>query len=871
MYVYECMYVYVCVCRCIWSKSGSTSMSQGTFDSLLKSRCSSLLSELQSSQSSLDADSFVPLTAWDKLCVAVFDGKVKLTSLNHLRKGKTFDFPQSLSNMSPEEVVNSCIAMWCWKSLKYSPCLQRHFHCQTVINAQLFHLLNDDSLQSILQYITLNLVTGSLNLKGGITMCNYQRVFYRSISSCIKLFKWVRERFEFESMIHQLRQHENDDNNNSNNVVFGNGKLSMADVATFIVNTRNITDCTIKRWFLFVSRYSQLTSKQLIDMEASLIDKTNIYSLNEKVLKILFPSDDGEEKRDISNAVFGNHKWSVTPVVNVLSNFSKELQKWFKNLQQIFGEEIKEQCTNDKTKDSIGIILNDDEDCKSCCDTINSFMDSDAFESVAGKCTLNLFKWLIFKTKDVDVEDQVAEPQLTVDELIILFEHFDKFRLKCKWSNTWTRYGSQYTSVSDCENVFSYVFGWYYFLAELTHFKPDLSSITVRQNGTAKGLQKSFAFATLAVSDETVSQAWKKWREKNASLLGSMALTNIMIYFGEFERRLSTSQLICTELDKQALQDSQVEQFVASSVALQMSPDRSSLKNQNQNYKQHRAVVENIQKTGSTNLKTWNVKRKNAMDLLESFQAKPHYCYKTCDFLGLQLILSDASVGEWWGYEKELQKDFENWHAIHSNQYQNCLQNALGVEAQVVHQHTCKKPLLTRKRLHGAQPGAVADAQQYRKQDEPGVNENDDDDEDDDDCVSGGEVKQCGDWNKIKDLNDNCVDILDSLLGFVLDNMKCNSIIENSNGKFNKVTKYIGQIKKLNSDENADWKDELKKGFTNNSVNDVIDTLKNMIHQIKIIKHDEDRFVFMSCNLFAIVAELIILPQQSGSQYVNCS
>ena len=849
--------------RCICSNSGSTSMSQGTFDSLLNSKCASLFGELQSNQSASDVDSFVPVTDWDKLCVAVFNGKVKLPSLNHLSKGKTFDFPQSLSSMSAAEIVASFIAQWCFNSLKYSPTLQRHFHCQTIVCAQLYHLLNDDSLKRLLQWISLNLITGTGSLAGA-TLCNYQRVFYRSLTSCMRLFKWLREHFEFENMIDQLRQQANDDNSN----------VDVHDVAKFIINTTHVDDCTIKRWFLFVSSYSKLTFDELNDIDTSLVDKTNIYSLNEKVLKILFPCDDGEEKRDISNTVFGNFKWSLLPVVTVLCDFSKELQKWLKKLQRVFGEEIKNQCINDNDKDSIDIIMTDDEDCANCCETIDSLMDSNKFESVAGKCTLNLFKWLIFTSKVLDAHDEVAEPKLNVDELIILFKHFEKFRSKCKWSNTWTRYGSQYKSVGDCEKLFGFVHGWYYFLAELTHFKPDLSSIAARQNGTAKPLQNSFAFSTLVVSDETVFQAWKKWCEMNAGELGAMALTNIMVYFGEFERKLSASQLICTQLDKQALKDSQIEQFVADSVALQMSPDRSNLQNQKQNYKQHKVAVENINKTGSTKLKMWNVKRKNAMRLLQSFQSKPHYCYSTRDFLGLELILSGASIGEWWNEEKELKKDFDNWRELHSNKYQNCVKNSLGVEALVMHQHSFKKPIGCHNRNHGSKPGAAGDDQQNKHENdnaENNANGENQDDDDDVDCGFGGQVKKCGDWQKIQELKNNGIEIVNSFLGFVLDNVKCNSIVINPNGRFNKVTKYIGQIKQLNKADNVDWKNELKEAFGNSCNNDMIGTLQNMIGQIQIIKNDGDRFIFMSCNLFAIVSELILLPLQSGSQYVNCS
>lgn len=856
--------------RCIYSKSGK--ISQGTFESSLNSTCASILSELMSNQVSVKDDSFVSSSTWDKLCVAIFNGKVKLPTLKHLMNGKSFDFPQSLTSMNAVEVINAFSAQWCWSSLKYAPSLQRHFHCQTICCAQLYHLLKDDSSKQMLQWITLNLVTGTLNLVG-VSMCNYQRIFYRSLSSCIRLFQWLRKQFEFESMVHQLAAFDSNGGGASNS----NFKLSMQDLAKFIVNTRNVGDCTIKKWFLFVSSLEKLTPAEMKELDASLIEKTNIYSLNEKVLKKLFPDENGEEKREISSAQFGNYKWSVAPVVNVLSRFSKHLQKWFTHLKQVCAREIKDQCTNDQTKNLIDIIMNEDDDCKSCCDSIDSLSSSNSFEHVKDKCTLNMFKWLIFKDKDMDDDDEVDEPKLSVDDLIQLFTRFETCRLNFKWSNTWTRYGSQYKSVADCTNLLGYVHGWYYFLAELTHFTPVFeSSITIRNNGTANILKSNFVFGMVRVSDELVTAAWTKWRTLNNGFLGSMALTNIMVYFGEFERRFAASQLVCTQLDKQSLQDTQAEQFVADSLALDMSPNRENLKNHNHNYKKHKQAIENINKSGSTNLKAWNEKRQIAMKKLNAFELKPHYGYKLGDFLGLQLIQCDTSVGEWWKDQIVLQKDYTNWHAIHSNKYQNTLKNSLGMEAYVLTAHGAHTSGVGKMRKHGQPPGDdnQSNIQEIMNQaNDDGEAEEDENENDDDDmqCGHGGSIKECGDWNKLKSLNNNWVDVIDNILGFVVDNMKCHSIIFNSNGKFGKVTKCIGQVKKLNDGSIVDWKAELKSSFKKKCAADMIDTLQKMIHQIKLVKNSKEKFIFIGCNFITIVGELIVLPQTSGPKYVQCS
>lgn len=830
-------------------------MSQGTFSSSFNSRCSNIFTELQSNQVGLKDGGFVSSTAWDTLCLAAFNGKVRLPNLVHLINGKTFDFPQSLSSMTAVAVINAFTAKWCWQSLKYSPSLQRHFHCQTICCAQLYHLMHDQCMKNILQWSTLNLVTGNTTI-GNTKICNYQRVFHRCLHSCIRLAVYLRDRFDFSSMVTELEQKQSADDVNVDN----------SNLGRFIINTANIDDSTMKRWFLFVSSFTALTEDELKALEAGLVDKTNIYSLNDKVLKKMFSGDDEEEKVEISNTVFGNYKWSVAPVINLFAVFSDKLQEWFKDLKQIWAQDIKDQCTDGARRGDIDIIMNDDDDCKSCCDSIDSLRASNAFVVDESKCTLNMFKWLIFTDKEKDVDDEVQEPKLTVNELLKLFAEFEKFRSKFKWSNTWTRYGSQYKSIADSTNLFGYVYGWFFFLVELMHFEANLKLLVVRSNGTANMLLKHFRFAKTAVSDETVSDAWIKWRKMNDGLFNSMALTNLMVHFGEFERKLSPSQLVCTQLDKQSAQDSQAELFVAESVALQMNPDRENLKNQQKNYSQHQSTMENIRKTGATNLQTWNVKRKKSIDLLVSFESNPHYGYKLCDFLGLQLITSETSIGQWWSEQQELQQQFNDWHAIHSNKYQVVIQQSLGVEANVLNQHTAHKSVISSKRQHGHRPGNM---NQVLKNEDGDGEDNDIDDAID--CASGGVVKKCGDWCKVKALKNNCVEIMENVLAFIEDTMKCNALIFNSNGKFVKVTKYIGQVKTVNDNDGCNWKAQLKDAFIKKHAVDMTNVLNKIIHQIKVHKNDGDTFIWVSCNFYTIVGELILLPIASGEEYIQFS
>ena len=832
-----------------------SNITQGIFNSFLITGCQLMFADLVRCQNDLQDVPFEANTAWDRLCVAAFNGKGTLCDMTFLISSRTFKFPQSLSQMTSAEIVNSFAGVWCWVPLKYTPSLHKFYTFLLLWCSQLYHLVSCSGISDELQWCSLNLATGYKSVGSGISMHNYQRIFYRSIVSCVSLFEWFLIKFNFKDMVDILEKNES--------------KEELQFVRMFAKKSGDISGVTVKRLLLFVFNYQKLSSSEKDSFLANFISKSEIYSLSTAVIKKMCTCKDGSTSESLESNVFGNHKFTQHKILDLLNAFDLELDKWYDSLVKKLVVEIKDQCVGDGLAEQVDDIMEDD-DCKSLCDFVDGLTTDDNFVEKSDKCSLNLFKWLLFAQKDQDPTDDIKVPELTVDEVCFLMDEFDHCRREFSWICTLTRYGCQYECGVDAPELLGFVWGWWYFLVHLIHFKPNLEELSIRTTGTTNKFNDLFVHKWAPVSENIVTLAWSNWLDKHKGEIACLLFSTMMIFFGQFELKLKEHHTLCTKMNKDLLKAAEEEGFVAQAADLELNPQRSSLKKNNEKFRDHKSKLQNIKQTGCVNVEKFNKARQSSMNFLMSWERNPTFGYKPDEFMGVNLIMCSKNVGQWWGDQQSstLKQQFSDWEQIQWNKYHINSESSGGVESRVLQEHGIQKNIRKCRRTHSQHPSKPQNENENTNENK---NKNENDDEEDDIDILSDQIKQCGKWKDIENSPNDCVSIVNLLLNFVLDNVEGNKIVLNANSRISKVNKFVILVSKIHKNDVKQLKQDLNDGFTNNNLDKVKTFIKNMINEIKKVKPENDKFVLHGCNCIAVVGILLVLPRLSGENFVNCS
>ena len=146
------------------------------------------------------------------------------------------------------------------------------------------------------------------------------------------------------------------------------------------------------------------------------------------------------------------------------------------------------------------------------------------------------------------------------------------------------------------------------------------------------------------------------------------------------------------------------------------------------------------------------------------------------------------------------------------------------------------------------------------------------DDDDDDMDIGLGPIIVCGQWATVQQaaIDKDCTKICEQLLEFVETNLESNRVCKRDGHDAGKIQCPVTVLAKLGKKEASQLMAEVKEAHEDGVNNSIVSLVKDLIATVKTTKADE-KFVYNTANMMAIVNVLFNFAHSSGAQFVACS